>query len=1139
MLNEMQNEKMLQKLERLLETADAYFFDAVDSLDYRMFQTSEHLRSVPSTAPSMGRFLDTECFSGEELMPGRERIWGGEGRTCWFMGTYLPRPELRGVPLFVRPRVGGYEAMLWIDGKPAGTFATKIVVTRHGNHYCDLITRSADPSVAIDIAIEFYAGHRVIGCHPFEHNFVSANTDNANIDNINIDSAGFRDLILGREDFFYSAGDIDICVKNQLVIDFALDLRVLLQLARKLDSSSFRRAEIMNVLTEVHKCVLYSPENCDRSTWLRSLAAAREKMRPVLSRRNGDSAAEAALIGHSHMDTAWLWTIDETIRKNARTISNQLSLMRQYPEYKFIQSSAYHMQMMEREYPLIFEEMRSRVAEGRYEPNGAVWIECDCNITSGEALIRQFLWGQRYTREKFQYTADCFWLPDTFGYSAAIPQIMHGCNVKYFLTTKMAWNDTNQFPYETFVWRGLDGSEVITHLFEMDTWPDPAGLIDRLDGTDYKNYVHAKQANDSRLIAFGYGDGGGGPQFEMIETARRLEDLEGCPRVKYNTVSKFMREIERSHNSSYVENHNQGHDQGIIHNKTNLPIYDGELYLELHRGTLTAKQQIKQNNRLSEIALHNLEFLEVLQAVIEGREAAGTSFSKLWETLLVNQFHDILPGTCIALAHDQSIKQTDMLLQEAEKLICVRMESLTSRNIADFTDLNIRLTLINTAGVDRHDVLYLRNNDNLKDLFDGSDKHSQNVTDLDGVEYVAISGVELPAYSVTTLDTHANFATQATDTVVVADHITKASKIIEGGAFAGVDDLVCVTTPFYEVRFDDLGFISSLIDRRVQRELCHGLPLNTFVAAEDVPAAWDGWDIDADCLLKLQPDARLISRGVVSLGCVELRIRSVYEVCSASRIEQDLIFYADSPLITFDTRLRWRDKHRLLKTAFETTIKSRYARCETQFGNIVRPTTRNNSFEQAMFEVCNHKYTDLSEPSYGVSLFNDCKYGIGIDGGNMTLTLAKGGLRPDERGDVGDYRFKYGLLPHIGGFSAENVVLPAYAFNYQPIMVMVRNEVLPNNASLHKTALPINSRSFASADNDNIIIETIKPCEDSDKAYILRLYECEGTAANTKLSFLIEPKKISVCNMLEEIITSAPENLAFRPFEIKTLRVEY
>jgi alpha-mannosidase len=229
----------------------------------------------------------------------------------------------------------------------------------------------------------------------------------------------------------------------------------------------------------------------------------------------------------------------------------------------------------------------------------------------------------------------------------------------------------------------------------------------------------------------------------------------------------------------------------------------------------------------------------------------------------------------------------------------------------------------------------------------------------------------------------------------------------------------------------------------------------------------------------------------------------------------------------------------LLKTAFETTIKSRYARCETQFGNIVRPTTRNNSFEQAMFEVCNHKYTDLSEPSYGVSLFNDCKYGIGIDGGNMTLTLAKGGLRPDERGDVGDYRFKYGLLPHIGGFSAENVVLPAYAFNYQPIAVMAQNEVLPNRTSLQKTALSTTNRSFASADNVNIIIETIKPCEDSDKAYILRLYECEGTAAITKLSFLIEPKKISVCNMLEEIITSAPENLAFRPFEIKTLRVEY
>lgn len=1062
MLNEKQNEKMLQKLEQLLVTADAYFFDVVDFLDYKMFQTKEHLRAVPPA----------------EVFIARAAQWGGEGQTCWFRGRYQPKPELAGLPLFVRPNLGGYEAMLWINGKPAGTFAAKIVVTRHGNHYCDLIAQSADPEEPLDIAIEFYAGHKVIGCQPFE------NTQNGS--------------------YYYQAGEIEICTKNQLVIDFALDLRSLIQLARKLDLTSYRRADIMNTLTEVHKVVLYSPENCKRTTWLRSLELAREKMISSLNRKNGDSTATAMLIGHSHMDTAWLWTIDETIRKNARTISNQMSLMKQYPEYKFIQSSAYHMQMIEQEYPAIFEEMKTKIAEGRYEPNGGVWIECDCNITSGEALIRQFLWGQRYTRQKFNYTADCFWLPDTFGYSAAIPQIMHGCEVKYFLTTKMAWNDTNQFPYETFTWRGIDGSEVITHLFEMDTWPDPASLLERLDGIGYKNHVRAKQAFDGRLIAFGYGDGGGGPQFEMIEVAKRLEDLEGCPRVKYTTVSEFMR--------------------GIDKRQAKLPLFDGELYLELHRGTLTSKQQIKRNNRLSEIVLHNLEFLEVFQAVMNDQEATDASYRDLWQTLLINQFHDILPGTCIAAAHDQSLRQTGLLLDQAQKLINER--SQMNSILAD-------VLVINPAGVEKNDAFYIDGHLELIDKTNEQLLRYQQLIDLDGKALTAVSGVKLPAYGIATLKRANDRACTSQKMSTEASELDEASngKINEttndNSTFAIDEGLTYLHTPFYKVRFDSNGFISSLVDIRVQRELCDGLPLNTFVAAEDVPAAWDGWDTDADCIMKLQPDARLMNRHIAASGPVEFRIRSSYQICMNSRIEQDMIFYADSPLITFDTRLNWHDKHRLLKTTFATSIKARHARCETQFGNITRPTTRNNSFEQAMFEVCNHKYTDLSEPGYGISLLNDCKYGIGIEGATLTLTLAKGGLRPDERGDEGAYQFRYGLLPHIGGFSAENVVLPAYSFNYHPIV-----------AAADETKLA-SADSFAKTDSANIIIETIKPCEDSAKAYILRLYECEGTAARSGIRFMLEPKSVTICNMLEETIKPADEILVFKPFEIKTLRVEY
>ena len=345
------------------------------------------------------------------------------------------------------------------------------------------------------------------------------------------------------------------------------------------------------------------------------------------------------------MDTAWLWPTAETVRKNARTIANQLSLMEQYPEYRFLQSASCHTAWMQREYPALFERMREAVAQGRYEMNGAVWVECDCNLVGGEALIRQFLWGQRYTRDTFGVLSDCFWLPDTFGYSAAIPQIMRGFGVKYFLTTKLAWNDTNTFPYETFTWRGIDGTDVLAHFFVMDTWPDPKGLLERVNGVGYRDCLHNKQISHQRLIAFGYGDGGGGPQFEMIETARRLADLEGCPRVRYSSASKFMQSLEA-----------EGRE---------FPEYRGELYLELHRGTLTGKQQIKKNNRMAETALHDLELVTVLAAVHSGAPACGAACRPLWETLLVNQFHDILPGSCIPEAHDESLRQTTALLEEA------------------------------------------------------------------------------------------------------------------------------------------------------------------------------------------------------------------------------------------------------------------------------------------------------------------------------------------------------------------------------------------------------------------------------------------------------------------------------------------
>lgn len=1042
MINPHENKKLLEKLERCLTVFEPYLFTVIAQPPFVMFETDAHLRCVP----------DMEKFN-----PPSE-YWGHDGGNAWFRMSYVPDESFNGKPLYIMPRVGGYEAMLWVDGKPCGTFATKIVVTRHGNHYCDMICAQADSAHTYEIAIEFYAGHSVEGCQPFEV------TQTA------------------RGDFSYCVENICICKKNQLVADFLYDLRCLVQLAQVLEEDSFFRSHILNTLAQVHCVLRYDPTCCAQETWLQSLQLARDAMKPCLERTNGSSAPHAILTGHSHMDTAWLWPVSETIRKNARTMSNQLSLMRQFPEYRFVQSSSLHSHMIETQYPALFEEIRAQIEAGRYEINGAVWVECDCNLTGGESLVRQFLWGQRYTKEKFGILSDCFWLPDTFGYSAALPQIMQGFGVKYFLTTKLAWNDTNAFPWETFVWEGLDKSKVLSHFFVMDTWPDPKGLLERVQGKNYADCIHNKQVSQKRLIAFGYGDGGGGPQFEMIELARRMKNLEGCPKTRYSSVSAFLQELETDAQTKA------------------LPIYKGELYLELHRGTLTAQQKIKKNNRLCEIALHNLELLTVFEAIKHHRTASDCAYRDLWGILLKNQFHDILPGSCIPKAHDESIQETTALLKEATKqiqnLFCANSESEASWSV------------FNPLGFSREDIIYLptSNTQTPLQLFDstGNTFCAQVVSLLNDKTALAVAQVKQKAFSTTVL-------------------MSKAEDAVSKSSFVSNENTL--QTPFYRVTFGDAGAISSLIDLRTPRELCSELPLNTFVTAEDVPAAWDGWDIDADCLWRLAPDMRLLRREIVANGAVEYRIRSSYSLCQHTTLHQDMIFYAHSPLIAFDNALEWNDKHHLLQVVFDTTVQNSFARYETQFGYIQRPTTRNNSIEQAMFEVCNHKYTDLSEPGYGITVLNDCKYGASVHGGRITLTLAKGGVRPDPRGDCGLHTFCYAFLPHAVGFTASDVVQPAYCFNILPL-------VAPGNVA-HEKNVPIETQ------DSNIIIETIKPCEDAQKAFIIRLYECEGTWTSTNLMVNIPHTQMFLCDMMESPIAPCNKAIVFNPFEIKTIKICY
>ncbi|XHR27341.1 MAG: alpha-mannosidase [Chthoniobacteraceae bacterium] len=730
-------------------------------------------------------------------------------------------------------------------------------------------------------------------------------------------------------------------------------------------------------------------------------------------------------------------------------------------------------------FPKLFEGIKERVKEGRWEPNGGAWIECDCNMTSGESMVRQFMKGQRYTQTHFGYRSNVFWLPDTFGYSAALPQILLGCGIRNFLTTKLTWNDTNTFPLDTFYWEGIDGSKVLTHFNNIHCWPDPATLITKLHGgqKDFRtveNYVQHKEINDRRLISYGFGDGGGGPQFEMLEMARRCRDLDGCPRAEHTTVRQFMDGLEVSSN--------------------NIPTYSGELYFEGHRGTFTQMGAIKRGVRKSEIALHNAEFLSSV-ALLSGGDSRKAETDALYDLLLINQFHDILPGTSMPEVHDRAITELQEVEQTASRL---------AQELGSTHGDSSAWTLWNSLSWEREGTF------RIEGLPPGTTCAAPSVTTqpvepIGGKPALLVKGLHVPALG------RASFPT------------APAAATREPSPFSYRDR--SLVTPLFRVEFDEYGYIASLYDLPHRRELRgRGLPLNAFLLGEDVPEVWDNWDIDPDQKIKMKLQTRLIERRVVADGPLCFTLRSVYEIGRGSRITQDMAFYTDSYRIDFDTHVDWHEKHQLLKVGFDLNLRFPYARHEIQFGHALRPAVKNNSYEKAMFEVCNHKWTDFSETLYGVALLNDSKYGISVENSDLRLTLLKGGCHPDPRGDAGEHLFSYALLPHTQGFSTATVVRPAYEFN-TPLIVS-------------PGALPFEGICDISA--PNILCETVKPAEDG-QGIILRLYETEGAHCQTEVTLRQAFREIVATNLLEENPRPIPMReghitLDFSPFQIITLK---
>ena len=863
------------------------------------------------------------------------------------------------------------------------------------------------------------------------------------------------------------------------------DMVVPLRSFGRLDPDSKPRHDLERVLNEaVNILDLRTPYD---DSFYSSVSDARAYLaRALYTDLAGHDEVIASCIGHTHIDVAWWWTVAQTEEKTCRSFSTVLRLMEQYPNYKFMSSQPQLYAFLKARYPELFEQIKQRVAEGLWEPEGGMWVEADCNLTSGESLVRQFIYGKRFFKEEFGVDNRILWLPDVFGYSGALPQIMKQCGIDYFMTTKLAWNQINKMPYDTFMWRGIDGSEILTHLVTtLDLGQDPTKNF----FTTYNGQLHPdaimggwqryqqKDINNDILISYGYGDGGGGPTREMLETSIRMEKgIEGIPKVRQAFARTFFDDLKER-----------------VSGNRRLPTWEGELYFEYHRGTLTSMARNKRANRKSELGMMDLELLSVLTAAKLGYPK--DELDKMWRQILINQFHDILPGSSIHEVYEVTKAQYAALAEKLSGMIGERLAALTPAGDG--------VTVFNTTGFARNDV-------------------------------VTLPGVEAEALADETGRTYPVQKT-ADGAVVYLENLpskgrkgfAKVASAAAASPFTLSADSHTLDTPFYTVRFDETGRIASMFDKDARREVFQdGQTGNAMRVFEDKPIYYDNWDIDNFYTEKFWEVTDLKEFTWTENGPVRATLHLVRNF-SHSTICQDIHFYANLRRVDFVTTVDWHEHQSLLKVFFPANVHTDQATFEIQYGNLTRKTFSNTSWDRARFESCGQKWCDVSEGHYGVSVLNDCKYGHSVKDGCIGLTLIKSGIEPNPVTDQEVHHFTYALFPHQEGWQAGGTVRQAFFLN-QPALVTAGGTADAGE-------------SLASVDVPNVVLETIKQAEDGD-GVILRMYECENALTPVTLTWAKPFTSAEAENCIEqktgEVEVSGNQiRFTIKPYEVKTIRI--
>ncbi len=856
--------------------------------------------------------------------------------------------------------------------------------------------------------------------------------------------------------FSSRAERLELAVFDREVWSFLLDMQCLSGMLEAFGPEDYRGMRLLHILNEALDAYNYNPANAKKA---RKILAEK-----AFSKGAASTALKVSSIGHAHIDVGWLWPVRESIRKAARTFSSQLALMEKYPDYKFGASQAELYKMVKDNYPELYAKIKKRVKEGRWEIQGGMWVEADCNIISGESMIRQFLHAKNFFMDEFGFDVRNVWIPDVFGYSAAMPQIMKQCGCDDFLTQKISWSQINVFPHNTFLWRGVDGTEVITHFPPENSYnasATPEQRIKAQNGFRENGYL------DEFMSLIGIGDGGGGPSEEYVERELRMKDIDGCPKSSFGRADDFFSRLEK--------------------HRSELPVWDGELYLEFHRGTLTTQSRTKRGNRKCEQALAALEYLS---ACLPAGKYPAKMLDRSWKTVLLNQFHDIIPGSSIGMVYKRTEAEHTAILAEAAAEMDKAAAGLFQKDAAS-------AVLVNTLSHPWRGVVELPAAWRGHAILDAGGKTLPSQEENGKIYLLS----DLPGGS---------FTTVRRGKKTVAKTIPLKKLVLE-------NELI-------RYEFSKDGQLTSAYDKIIGFEILSA-PGNVLSLYKDRPLTYDAWDIEIYYKRDYSGSPECVSVAGTS-GAAFSMLEFVYKT-EKSELRQKAVLRPGSRRLDFITHADWREHRVMLRTEFPVNIESDTAAFDIQYAYVKRSTHDNTSWDEAKFEVCGQRYADLSRGDYGAALLNDCKYGYRVKDSSLELTLLRSPRYPDFSADLGEHDFTYSFLPHTG--------------------TLTKSEVMREAACLNR--VPYVAEGFAAGDaeppcrieSEGVTLEILKRAE-KDDSRIVRLVETQGMPSEAVLRFKDKKTSVSETNPLEWTrgkklkLTDGALKLSFRPFEIRTFR---